>query len=727
MESMDFEDEAMPPMEDSIQAFIGQLVDPLLNQYGRFEVPSPAAHEQVAKQMHAVVLLYNYYHRQQFPHLDFLDCITFCKTAVVTCAKLITYMGILKGTNQLASNFVQRATLTEKMVKEACDTCQALNSPRAMSDIKALPISKVAVFVVDAMCEKCVLIFGSITKGVWSLVEKVLDGCDSCPGGTLESEKSNCAKQTKEKKMSNKTVGFSKNSEEMPSGTSAIDTKLLQIAYSAVKEQTGIAKTDLEEIDDHLVYSLSQKKTSCRLFIMRCTKETPLKSLPDTEVKWVLVKEALASVEGPLLEHVSITYEAASTVAYFHLRPYYNVIHDWLARIKEDDMALKVPTNSVEHENDNRKVVDLLEDPIDMDVAIKSVTTGSQQVASPADSARHVANRTPRFSNKYLTHVKGKSTVIEKVVTASKDGGDIRKDMSNKHVVPVLHISSAIEQVTSPSKGGGHARRGMESLQGTLEQKMNAAEEAINANGRQAGGQQTCIPPSFAFSDGGMHQNNTCNGVQGVSFEQNYVSHRGSISKGLQENKISKEIDLSRAAVKIVSQNRDGLLEELITCQVQYQSRTKELHDAIAECDAKIEKILCDGEDATILAKQICHETSSIGKVKTSTGPSFIPCEEDVPIPSVKRRKLFQGILFLRSSFQELTEICMKNQWSLPSYLVLKDTHAKGCFRATVSVRGWDFELSEGGDLRNGEMEAKESAASYMLSKLHLISARSSE
>jgi hypothetical protein len=39
------------------------------------------------------------------------------------------------------------------------------------------------------------------------------------------------------------------------------------------------------------------------------------------------------SVEGPLIEIVSPgNYGAATTVSYFHLRPYYNVIREWWSR-----------------------------------------------------------------------------------------------------------------------------------------------------------------------------------------------------------------------------------------------------------------------------------------------------------------------------------------------------------------------------------------------------------
>jgi hypothetical protein len=43
--------------------------------------------------MLALVLLYNYYHLENYPHdLEFLNCLNFCRFVVVSCAKLISYM-----------------------------------------------------------------------------------------------------------------------------------------------------------------------------------------------------------------------------------------------------------------------------------------------------------------------------------------------------------------------------------------------------------------------------------------------------------------------------------------------------------------------------------------------------------------------------------------------------------------------------------------------------------
>jgi len=741
---MEFKDteEGMPPMEDSIQAFVSSLVGPMLNEYQRYAEPSEAAQQQVAKQMQAVVLLYNYYHRKEYQHLEELNFLNFCRFAVVSCAKLIAYMGVIKGSNQsLSSLHKHRFTPTERMVKEACETCLALESPKAMSEINTWPTSKVAVFIVDKK-ERCILIYGSITKGVWSLVEKEIDGFDSFPGGTSESDKKNWAK-LKEKVPSKRAAGSVLNDGDIEIGT---EEKFLQLAYSAVKEQTGIDRDNLRVLSSTLVYSLTKKKTSCRLYTMIYKKETPFEFVTDREAKWVPVSEALNSVEGPLIEIVSPgNYGAATTVSYFHLRPYYNVIREWwsskdsaqalqdspkgsismtldhqdnpthspptVKSYKQGSTALKV---SAMIENLGNMKADSLEDPIDSNREVKS---GSQPIAPGTNPARDTIKRALRNTENPLIPVKDKASVAEKILM--KERGGKRKVMNQSpgnHTISVQNNSISTEQVSSPSNGRGINGKGLELLEAKLKRKV--VEENYNSIGVKSRGQETRIP-LYTESDGGKPQNYKSNGVHGVSFEQNDDTHKAvlhdNFSIGLGEHATSKDIDLSKASVEEISQKRDGLLEDLMTCQLHYQAQTKELHRKIAECDAHINTILRGGKNDMVLVNEIYHKTSPTGKFKI-----------DVLINDTKRRKLFEGFASLRSSLQELDEICTRNHW-LPSYTVINSSDAKELFHATVTIRGVDFELSERGELKSRDSEAKESAASYMLSTLYRMSGRKND
>lgn len=739
MEFTDIE-EGMPPMEDSIQAFVSTLVGPMLNEYQRYAEPSDAAQQQVAKQMQAVVLLYNYYHRKNYPHLEFLNCLNFCRFAVVSCAKLIAYMGVMKGSSQSLSSLPRhRVTPTERMVKEACETCTVLDSRRTMSDIKAWPTSKVAVLIVDAMKERCILIYGSITKGVWSLVEKEVDGFDNLPGGSCESDKKNWLKQ-KEKGANKRAVGSILNAGD----NEGVMDKFLQLAFSAVKEQTGIDEHSLEVMSKTLVYSLTKTKTSCLLYMMRYVKETH-EFATHREVKWVPLNEALNSVEGPLIEIVSPgNYGAAATVSYFHLRPYYNAIHDWWSRkdsaqtlenvqCAEGPISMALdhqdnPTHSTTVKN-NKQVsttpkfsatigdlgnmkADFPEDPFD---SMREVKSGSQLIAPGMNPARDSTKCTLRSTEKPLIPVKDKASMAERVIVTTKERGDKRKSMQQSfgnHAISMQNNSISTEQVSSPSNGQGVNRKGLESREGKSMGKL--VEEVNNSVGMKSRGQETHVPP-YTESDGGMPQNYKSNGVHGVSFEQNDVTHKivlhDNFSNGLGEHAISKDMDVLKVGFQEISKKRDGLLEDLTTCQLHYQARAKELLREIAECDAKINTILRGDKDGMVLVND---RTLAAGKVKRAP-------DIGVPINDTKKRKLSEGLASLRNSFQELNEICIKNQWS-PSYTVINSSDAKELSFATVTVRGVDFERSERGELKSREMEAKESAASYMLSTLYRMS-----
>ncbi|KAH9301831.1 hypothetical protein KI387_013414 [Taxus chinensis] len=772
-------DDEMPPKEDSIQAFIGYLVEPTLNKIGRYETPPPSAHEQVAKQMQAVVLLYNYYLRKQFPHLEFLDALTFCKTAVVMYAKLIKYMGILKGTgtNQSASEFVQQATITEKMVKEACDTCEALNSPRTMLDINTLPVSKVAVFVVDAAYERCILIFGSITRGVWSLVEKDVEGFDRLHGVTVE-----IAKQNKEKVLRKRPLG------DMPSGirvneTAINEPKLLGLAFSAVKEQTEAKRIeedlrsqlktkeedcekcgyeivalrkDLEKANAKLTNNLRfekstevldeilglqrslfnksglgyreelekaskstklPKKTSAKKaksyakILKEPTKNESRKEEDITKTNTVHKEGNMTRKDATNVDGISEAFESAQYIKGQNSVASDN--QDSLAQsygVNGTKLETLVPNISCTIDEMVNSEADLLQNPIDSGKAVKS---GSQQVGSAADIGRRKTAYVSKLSQKPLSPVNGKPNAIEKFTLTTKDVGDTGKSARqscDKYLHSMPHVKTATEQVSSPSRTGMHNRSDMELVQETV--TVRATEEATS-NGMRAGGQETHIPLSSASF--GRPWNNNSNGMQKSNLENKTIGDREKFSNGMQVNWISTDCDLLKAAIEVISEKRDKLFEDLIMGQSHHQSQSKELLSKIAECDVNMEMILRGGKDAMILAKEIQHKTLYIGP--------------KVAINDMKRRKLSEGILFLRSSSQELSDICVKNRWSMPSYFVSipSDSYAKECFYATVKIRGYDFELEEAGELKRGEMEAKESAASLMLSRLYRMSASSRE
>jgi hypothetical protein len=168
--------------------------------------------------MHATVLLYNYYHRKQFPQLEFADPVRFCMTASLAAGDaLLVYL------NQVHDDRGNGAegglSVTDKAVIDACDIAEALDATKNSPEMTMWPINKVAVLLLDRAKNMCLLEHGSQTKGVFSLLEKdTKSALGTSPSSDLSVQES-----------TNKSVA-------LPSEPYALQ----QIAYSEVELKTGL-------------------------------------------------------------------------------------------------------------------------------------------------------------------------------------------------------------------------------------------------------------------------------------------------------------------------------------------------------------------------------------------------------------------------------------------------------------------------------------------------------
>jgi len=179
--------------------------------------------------MHAVVLLYNYYHRKQHPHLEFLSFEAFCKLAVVVKPALLSHMKLMQSSDDIElENPEKQLSPAEKAIMDACGLATCLYTSKD-ENIEGWPLSKVAVFLIDSKKEHCHLLFSSITQGVWSVIEQNLDTSECQPKSVEE-----------EKHVNKKKRVIKKPSKE---GLVVVGTKTQQLAYSAVKEATGMYST----------------------------------------------------------------------------------------------------------------------------------------------------------------------------------------------------------------------------------------------------------------------------------------------------------------------------------------------------------------------------------------------------------------------------------------------------------------------------------------------------
>ncbi|XP_055962366.1 uncharacterized protein LOC126665442 isoform X2 [Mercurialis annua] len=301
------------PTEDALGALLEYLVDPKLpSESAARTTPTQLEQELIGKQVHAVVLVYNYYYRKQHPHIEFLGFENFCKLVVILRPTLMVYLKLMQLSNETElDDLVKDLSVAENMIMNACDISTSLDASKNAPSTEGLPISKVAVLLTDSKNKNCLLKFGSITEGVWSLIEKDVDLSYKTSLVSINPEP-----VSKKKRFIKKPV---KN------GPDADDAGLQKLAYSVVKEITGINQDALLILESHVVYSTSKEKAATRFYIMQCTQPE------NNEITQVLIRDALNSLQGPLFVRNSSQWMHTSVVEYFHLLPYAKILLDWLS------------------------------------------------------------------------------------------------------------------------------------------------------------------------------------------------------------------------------------------------------------------------------------------------------------------------------------------------------------------------------------------------------------
>ncbi|ESR56295.1 hypothetical protein CICLE_v100233381mg, partial [Citrus x clementina] len=213
------------------------------------------AYLSVIPMVHAVVLLYNYYHIKQHRQLKFEGFESFSKLAVVLKPTLLAHMKLLQRSNDSELDDPDKQlSVTEKKIMDACDISNSLDASKDIPSTEGWPISKVAVLLIDSRKENCFLKHSSMTEGFFSLIEKDLD-VSSCISEVMS-----------EGKQKRKKIKVTRNFFE-----DAVDEDTLQqVAFSAVKEAAGINQNELIIIRSDVAYSLSKEKTMARFYIMQC-------------------------------------------------------------------------------------------------------------------------------------------------------------------------------------------------------------------------------------------------------------------------------------------------------------------------------------------------------------------------------------------------------------------------------------------------------------------------
>ncbi|PWA94736.1 hypothetical protein CTI12_AA056850 [Artemisia annua] len=297
------------PTEETVEALMEYLVGPLL-PLKQTDITkkslSEAQHQSVAKQVHAAAVLYNYYHLNQHRDLEFLKFDQFCNLAIMFKPSILHYMKYMSPSDRpTLTEPATQLSPTEKAIMDACNISETLldASANVSSMIQEWPITKVAVLLIDSKKENCFLKFND---GVWSVIEKDLYPEESTNG--IETKKS------KKRKLSL----MKKYDEEGEVG-------LQQLVFSAVKEEAGIDSGELQVLESHVVYSLSQAKTATRFYIVQSTKSI-------NEDNLVPIQDAIYSLQGPVVTKSAGSWVITPVVEYYYLLPYADIVSKFFSR-----------------------------------------------------------------------------------------------------------------------------------------------------------------------------------------------------------------------------------------------------------------------------------------------------------------------------------------------------------------------------------------------------------
>ncbi|KAL9233209.1 hypothetical protein vseg_008233 [Gypsophila vaccaria] len=689
--------EEVGPTEETVLALLEFLVDPLLPSKCSSN-ESPSQEQLVAKQVHAVVLLYNYYHRKHDPGLEFLEFISFCKLSTGLRSSLLPYFPIMQKSdygNLEIDDMVKHMSLTEKAVMDACDISRSLDASIAKPVIESWPISKVAVFLVDSKKENCFLFHSAVTQGVWSVIEKEV----SLPSEENANKKKRVIKKTSKE---NQTVD---------------EASLHQIAYSAVKDACGLNRGHLKILETHLVYSTSKAKTAVRLYIMRCTQSKQDENL-------IPITDALGSLQGPLVWKESKSWLVTSVVEYFHLLPLVDEVSEWLPRSKEIDETETEHVEAADGERCHSPNLKVEDSPYpshkyeEVNVDYKSSHSKEKLVVDTPGILR-VAKETAISDNhqskeENIWRQEKESPMVYKKRNRSQKNGS-SNCQGTKKINATKEISR--QEKESPVNGLSSTTDAHEPFKTC----PSGTRSNFSCEDRTDDQKQIIVAPEtdqFAFNEGDIvvaedldtnsHVDNA-NIVYSDQYEKqdcaivSFDSNLENLQK-IQQIIASKDNLISQTALKVLYRKRELLSQQL-----------RVLGDELALCDRNIDIILKGGEDDldvklnSVLegCNDICLRSSA---TENKTGLHLE--DPDLP-PLTKRKRLSEASLSSHDPCRELDSICIDNNWNLPTYDV---STLEGGFKASVTVKVVDFECE--GSISTTPRDARNSAALQILAKL---------
>ncbi|XP_027355087.1 uncharacterized protein LOC113864994 isoform X2 [Abrus precatorius] len=595
------------PTEDAVQVFLEHLVDPMLPAKSSVrDNPTPSQQQLVAKQVHSVVLLYNYYHRKQHPELEYLPFNEFCKLTVVLRPALLTFMQFMQKLNEVEHIDVEKQlSLTEKEIMDACDVCKCLDASKNVPNIDGWPITKVAILLIDSTKEYCFLLFGSITNGVWSLVEKNLD---------TSGQSSEVTSETKHMYKKKRVIQKSTRDE-----LKVDEDEFLQAGYSAVKEASGIDSTNIMLLESDTVYSHSKPKVASRFYLMQCSQ------LNNQDVFQVPLKDVMKSLQGPLVNKSSSSWLITPVIDYFHVLPYSEIISKWISR--------EAFSNSLRDSRVTEKKI-MGGTPEVMESYVNKDTFTDHDSKPSSDNIESPKNK----ENSGSCALALSDYVKEPQETYVNDSSIFPSQKNQKS----HYITSAVEVGASQGKNN-------------LSAQHNSNGPASSVKPLKAKSTRMLITEGGINNLASFH--NICANRPNASTEKDTVDDSTKTENLFNSNLEKLQILLN--SKKMLSQTA---LAVLIRKRNELALQQRKIEDEMAICDEKIQRMLTDGEDDFELKIESiiegCNDTWGRNQERTC-GQQSLP---------IKRKKLSEAVFITQSPCQELDGVCHENNWVTPTY-----------------------------------------------------------
>ncbi|MCO5600353.1 hypothetical protein L7F22_054464 [Adiantum nelumboides] len=677
--------------EEVLAALIESLVNPILAKIRPFGGVKAAEHG-ISAQMEAVTWLYNHYLFKEIPNLVALDWEDVCNKTSLRQTRLSKFMG----SSGVAGSRI--LTLTEQKVKNACEAAKALQASSFIRGTSS--VTKVCVCLLNFRQDKCVLVLGATTVGMWSFLEKNLSSQftkDTSCGTLLSNE---------------------------------------ELAFQAVEEQTGIKSNVLQLQDSFLINDdLNEAGGRTKFYIMLCSGTFDLSSVIKLKkVAWVSLEIVLSMAREPLIDTSNPTVRSNPAIHYFHLRPFCSSIDSWLTRQKEVK-SLDQPKHGLEkipviprQQRDVRELQYAIEPDVkDLEETLLGekggITDMKRYKELEDDKQRQLlnvnVNAVGLSTHSYvptggcsesLTRLKAKTELLISSTGGSKE--ELSTYIQKRDKAKQKQICSKVNAVIIETD-----------LLAASPQSSALLKNRTEPSALTKGGSAICLWafPNKQIEDKARQVNQTVNLVPNGS-PQSLIK----IKKREEEHILDKAgafLSL-KTAYRNVRKRRKALSKELR----EHTLQTDVLYKQIEECDTDLATLMGGGKTGLQLAIELCRKDSE----KQISSDLSIDCSQpeahmtlliaDRADTTNKKRPFHM----LKSSIQELNEVCTKNEWPMPSYRVhmCRNNQGNNVFSGKVRIRNNDFELSETGEASDTAKQAKLSAAAYMLSTLHRLRAR---